>query len=255
MSAAPLLELRALRKVFGGLVAIDDLSFSVRPGEVVALLGPNGSGKTTAMNLISGALRPDGGEVLFKGQRISGLKPYRIARLGVARTFQLVRVLQTMTCQENVETGFAFRADGLRGQAARTEAAALLARVGLARHQRTMAGELTYIDSKRLELARAMALQPDLLLLDEWLAGLNPTELQQGIALIRQLVDAGLTVVLIEHVMEAVHSLCARSVVMHAGTRIADGPTREVLADPQVVKAYLGQELESESDTEHAAHA
>lgn len=253
MSTAPLLEVQSLRKVFGGLVAINDLSFSVTPGEVVALLGPNGSGKTTAMNLISGALSPDGGQVLFKGQRISGLKPYRIARLGIARTFQLVRVLGAMSCAENVEVGFAFRAGALRGHAARAEALALLERVGLADHAQTLAGELTYIDSKRLELARAMALQPDLLLLDEWLAGLNPTELRQGIALIREQADAGLTVVLIEHVMEAVHSLCARCIVMNVGSKIADGPTRDVLADPHVIKAYLGEE--DEADVEDSAHA
>ena len=242
MSTTPLLELRSLRKVFGGLVAVNDLSFSLMPGEVVALLGPNGSGKTTAMNLISGALRADGGQVLFKGRRIDGLRPFRIARLGIARTFQLVRVLGSMSCRENVEAGFAFRPRGPRGDAARDAASVLLARVGLAGQEKTGAGDLTYIDSKRLELARAIALAPDLLLLDEWLAGLNPTELQQGIALIRELAKAGLSVVLIEHVMEAVHALCARCVVMNAGTRIADGPTREVLADPHVIQAYLGEE-------------
>ncbi|MGH8033177.1 MAG: ABC transporter ATP-binding protein [Luteimonas sp.] len=224
--------------------AINDLSFTVNSGEVIGLIGPNGSGKTTAMNLISGALRSDAGRIVFNGQDIARLAPDRIARLGVARTFQLVRVLGSMNCSENVEAGLAFRPGGSHGNPARLEARALLARVGLAGKETLPAAELTYIDAKRLELARALALAPSLLLLDEWLAGLNPTELLEGIALIKQLHMAGLTVVLVEHVMDAVHSLCTRCVVMNAGVKIADGPTRQVLSDPHVIKAYLGDEDE-----------
>lgn len=235
-----LLSVRGLGKSFGGLRAVDRIGFDVAEGEVLGLLGPNGSGKTTAMNLISGLLRPDAGDIVLGGDAIAGLAPHRIARLGVARTFQLVRVLGGMTCSENVEAGMAFRQRPLFGAAARDEAAGLLAEVGLADAAGRLAGDLTYIDQKRLELARALALRPRLLLLDEWLAGLNPTELQVGIALIDKLRRQGLTVILVEHVMDAVRALCDRCVVMCAGTKLAEGDTASVLAQPEVVKAYLG---------------
>lgn len=238
--SAPLLQVDALCKSFGGLRAVDGLTFSVARGEVVGLLGPNGSGKTTALNLISGALHADSGAIVFDAQPIARMQPHRIARLGVARTFQLVRVLRGMTCMENVEAGMAFRAQPSFGAGAREEARALLARVGLAARAQVEAAELTYIDQKRLELARGLALQPQLLLLDEWLAGLNPSELREGIALIRELRTQGLTILLVEHVMEAVRALCDRCVVMNAGMKITEGPTAEVLAHPEVVSAYLG---------------
>jgi branched-chain amino acid transport system ATP-binding protein len=237
----PLLQVDGLQKSFGGLRAVSRLSFDVAPGEVLGLLGPNGSGKTTALNLISGALPAGGGAVRFDGRRIDRLAAHRIARAGVARTFQLVRVLGGMTCRENVQVAMAFRRTPSFGPGSVEEALALLGRVGLAARAEVTAGELTYIDQKRLELARALALQPRLLLLDEWLAGLNPTELQEGIALIGQLRTQGLTVVLVEHVMDAVRALCERCVVMSAGAKLADGPTAEVLADPAVVDAYLGR--------------
>lgn len=236
-----LLRVDDLQKNFGGLRAVGGLSFDVAQGEVLGLLGPNGSGKTTALNLISGALQASGGAVHFDGQRIDRLAPHRIARAGVARTFQLVRVLAGMSCFENVQVGLAFRRQPSFGPGAHDEAMELLARVGLAARAQVLAGELTYIDQKRLELARALALKPRLLLLDEWLAGLNPTELQDGVTLIRELRGQGLTVVLVEHVMEAVRALCDRCVVMRTGSKLAEGPTADVLADEAVVDAYLGR--------------
>jgi branched-chain amino acid transport system ATP-binding protein len=245
--SAPLLELQAVTRRFGGLVAVNELGFSMAPGEVVALLGPNGSGKTTAMNLISGALACHGGQIRFQGRAIESLPSHQRARLGIARTFQLVRVLPEMSCLDNVAAGMAFRPGGLFGASAQRSALQLLERVGISALAGLPASELTYIDQKRLELARALALEPALLLLDEWLAGLNPTELQQGIALIASLGRDGLGILLVEHVMDAVHALCSRAVVMNAGRKIADGPTGQVLRAPAVVQAYLGDEPATEA--------
>lgn len=241
MSAA-LLEVSGLTRRFGGLVAVDDMSLALAPGEILGLLGPNGSGKSTVLNLISGALSPDRGSIRLHGHEIASTAPHRIARLGVARTFQLVRVLASLNCRENVLAGLAFGRDGLWGHAAEQRADELLARVGLAGRANTATTEITYIDQKRLELARALALDPQLLLLDEWLAGLNPTELQQGIALVRSLRGEGMTILLVEHVMDAIRSLCDRCVVMNAGRKIAEGLPDAVLADAEVIRAYLGDD-------------
>ena len=241
MSAAPLLQVEGLRRAFGGLVAVDGLSFDVKPGEILGLLGPNGSGKTTALNLVSGALAADAGRVALDGRAVAGLPAHRLARLGVARTFQLVRVLPGLTLEENVLAGLAFGRAPLWGAPARARAAALLDRVGLA-GRGGPAAALTYGDGKRLELARALALSPRLLLLDEWLAGLNPTELRGGIALIASLRDEGLAVLMVEHVMDAIRALADRCVVMNAGRAIAEGPPAAVLADRAVIAAYLGDD-------------
>jgi ABC-type branched-subunit amino acid transport system ATPase component len=240
MNATPLLDVQGLTRRFGGLVAVDGLDLSVQSGEIVGLLGPNGSGKTTALNLISGALKPDAGSIALRGDAIAGLPPHKIARLGVARTFQLVRVLGSMTVHENVLAGLAFGTRNDWGTRAEASATDLLDRVGLGGRGTVMTSELTYIDQKRLELARALALRPELLLLDEWLAGLNPTELLQGIELVRSLRSEGIAILMVEHVMDAIRSLCDRCVVMNAGRRIAVGTPTEVLADPEVVRAYLG---------------
>jgi branched-chain amino acid transport system ATP-binding protein len=238
--ALPVLEIRGLTRAFGGLVAVNSLDLTVRSGEIVGLLGPNGSGKTTALNLVSGVLRPDSGVIRFAGQDIAGMATYRIARLGLGRTFQLVRVLDGMTCAENVIAGLAFHPERrARGELHET-AVRLLQRVGLKDYERRSASELTYIDRKRLELARALALKPRLVLLDEWLAGLNPSELLIGIALIRSLKDQGLSILLVEHVMDAIRSLCDLCVVMNGGRKIAEGSPDAVLSDPAVVEAYLG---------------
>lgn len=234
------LEIDGLRRAFGGLVAVNDLGFSVGQGEIMGLLGPNGSGKTTALNLISGVLRPDAGTIRLMGQNIAGLASYRIARLGLARTFQLVRVLDGMDCHENIKAGLAFQRPHLPAAEAELRIDTLLDRVGLAGHGRRPAADLTYIDRKRLELARALAAKRRLLLLDEWLAGLNPSELAIGIDLIRSLKAEGITIVLVEHVMAAVRALCDRCIVMSSGRKIAEGATADVLSDAAVVKAYLG---------------
>ena len=237
---APLLEVSGLTRAFGGLIAVNTVDLSVHSGQIVGLLGPNGSGKTTALNLISGVLRPDSGSIRFAGQAIGGMPAHRIARLGLARTFQLVRVLDGMSCAENVRAGLAFHRPPLSRGEIDQSVERLLRRVWLADRAGVPASGLTYIDCKRLELARALALKPRLLLLDEWLAGLNPSELLIGIALIRSLKEEGLSILLVEHVMDAIRSLCDRCVVMNSGRRIAEGRPDQVLADPAVIEAYLG---------------
>jgi len=232
-----LLQVQGLSRSFGGLRAVDALSFDVAVGEIVGLIGPNGSGKTTALNLISGMLRMDQGSVRFDGRELSGAPVHAIARAGIARTFQLVRVFQRMTVRENVQAGLMFG----RGDH-RADPSALLAQVGLSEREWQIAGQLTYIDQKRLELARALALQPRLLLLDEWLAGLNPSELVDGIKLVHTLRGAGVAVLMVEHVMEAIRPLCDRCVVMNAGCKIAEGTPQAVLSDRLVIEAYLGED-------------
>lgn len=246
LAEAPLmLEIEALTRAFGGLVAVNGIDLTVRHSEIVGLLGPNGSGKTTALNLISGVLRPDSGTIRLAGRDIAGLATHKIAHLGLARTFQLVRVLDGMSCAENVKAGLVFHRLALSRDNIDRDAAQLLERVGLPGYQHRSATGLTYIDRKRLELARALALNPRLLLLDEWLAGLNPSELLTGIELIRSLKDDGLAILLVEHVMDAIRSLCDRCVVMNGGRRIAEGTPDRVLSDPAVIEAYLGAPVDA----------
>ena len=240
--SAVALKVEAARKVFGGLVAVNDVSFEVKQGELLGLIGPNGSGKTTMLNLISGALKPTSGDIALDGDRISGLPAYKIARKGVARTFQLVRVLPSMNAAQNVMSGSVFGHRKLWGDEALHLAHELLDRVGLQGRGNMPVGAMTYIDQKRVELARALAADPRVLLLDEWLAGLNPSELKIGIALIEQISREGRTIVMVEHVMDAIRSLCGRCVVMSSGVKIAEGGVEETLSDPEVVRAYLGDD-------------
>lgn len=241
-SPAPMLEIERLQKSFGGLTATRELSFSVQEGEIVGLIGPNGSGKTTVLNLISGELRADRGEIRLAGQNLVGLAPFQICRRRVSRTFQLVRILPGLPVLENVLVGRMFGSQPTSARQARDEAMTLLDRVGLGGKEGFRAAQLTYIDQKRLELARALATRPVLLLLDEWLAGLNPTELADGIELVRQTRDSGVTMILVEHVMHAVRALCSHVVVMDAGAKVAEGTPAEVLANPDVIRAYLGDD-------------
>jgi branched-chain amino acid transport system ATP-binding protein len=235
-----LLSVRGLRKSFGGLAAVRDLSFDIRQGSITGLIGPNGSGKTTVLNLVTGELRPDAGAILFEGVDILGWPAFRICRARIARTFQLVRVLRFMTVKENVMLGRMFGSEPVAPAPAAREAEALLERVGLGGRGDRLGAQLAYIDQKRLELARALASHPRLLLLDEWLAGLNPTELRTGIELIQLIHKDGITIVMVEHVMEAIRALCARVLVMNAGERIAEGTPQTVLSEPEVMRAYLG---------------
>ena len=241
MPETSVLELHGVSKRFGGLVAVDDLSFAVRENEVLGLIGPNGSGKTTVINLISGALRPNRGEIYLREHMISEEPVRAIARAGVARTFQLVRLLPALTVVENVIAGAVFGHKRLWGGSARKYALRQLERVGMRHAVDAPTASLTYIDEKRIELARALASDPAVLLLDEWLAGLNPTELQIGIELIRSLRAEGRTIVLVEHVMGAIRSLCDRCVVMNGGAKIAEGAPQAVLSDKEVIRAYLGE--------------
>ncbi len=241
-NARAVLTIDGVTRRFGGLVAVNNMSFTVGQHEVLGIIGPNGSGKTTMMNLISGALKVSSGRISMGGRVLSEAPAHQIARWGVARTFQLVRILPSLSIIENVLAGAAFGHRPDWGAHAHSKAADLLSRLGLEGQTHMHASALTYIDQKRLELARALASDPEVLLLDEWLAGLNPTELQVGIELIAQLRQEGRTIVLVEHVMDAIRSLCDRCVVMNSGAMIAEGTPTEVLSDAEVVRAYLGDE-------------
>jgi branched-chain amino acid transport system ATP-binding protein len=238
----PLLEVERLSKGFGGVRAVNDVSFVLDEGEVLGVMGPNGSGKTTLFNLIAGALRPDTGRIRFRGAEIGGLPPHRVCAAGVARTFQLVRPFAGLTALENVLVGRLY-GRARAGAADAGEARRLLGLVGLADRAGERAARLTLVDRKRLELARALATSPRLLLLDEFMAGLNPTETAVAMTLIRDLVAQGTTVLMVEHIVWALMDLARRLIVLSAGEKIADGSPAAVAANPAVVDVYLGGDV------------
>ncbi len=239
---APLLEVRGLTKIFGGLAAVKNVDFAVQPGEVVSVIGPNGAGKTTVFNLISGFHAPTRGEVRFGGAGINRLKPHQRALLGIGRTFQIVKPFPGLSVLENVMVGaFAHTSNVAR---ARGEAMEILDFAGLAGRAEVPAGSLTLAGRKRLELARSLATRPQIILLDEVSAGLNPTEIEEMIGLLRRLAERGISAVTgVEHVMRVVMTLSDRIVVLNHGEKIAEGTPAEVAANPQVVAAYLGSEV------------
>lgn len=242
MTKRPILSVNGVTKQFGGLVAVNAMSFDVSNHEMVGVIGPNGSGKTTMMNMISGVFKPTEGQISLKGRSLSEMPAQKIAREGVGRTFQLVRLLPSLNVLENVKAGAVFGHRRRWGREADDFALEMLERVGINSMQDMPVTALTYIDQKRVELARVLAGEPKVLLLDEWLAGLNPTELATGIELINALRDEGRTIVMVEHVMDAIRSLCDRCVVMASGGKIAEGTPDNVLSDKEVVRAYLGDD-------------
>jgi branched-chain amino acid transport system ATP-binding protein len=235
---ADALVIRGLSKRFGGLRAVQEVSFTVRENETVALIGPNGAGKTTSFNLITGFHRPDSGSVSAYGREIVGLKPHDICAHGLARTFQVAKPFGAMTVLDNVMTG-AFLRDR-NTAAAREKAREAIEFVGLAAREQTAAKDLTTIDQRRLEMARALATEPRLLLLDEVMAGLNPAEIDQAVGLVGKLSQRGLTIVIVEHVMRAIMAVARHIVVLDHGQKIAEGGPREIVENPEVIRAYLG---------------
>jgi branched-chain amino acid transport system ATP-binding protein len=237
-----ILEGEGVTKYFGGLAAVSKVDFHVDQGEIVGLIGPNGAGKTTLFNLISGALATKSGAIRFKDERITGLKPHQICRMGLARTFQSVKVFPNMPVLQNVLVGSFFGTSTSMSSAnAAKEAMGFLEFVGLSAARATPAKDLTLANQKRLEVARALATKPELLMLDELMAGLNQTEMAESMELVTDLREKGITIFMIEHVMKAIMSICDRIIVLHHGEKIAEGRPQEIASNRTVVEVYLGE--------------
>lgn len=238
-----MLDGKEVAKKFGGLWAVSGIDFFVKKGQIIGLIGPNGSGKTTLFNLITGFHSADRGKILFNGEDITRYKPYQIAKLGIARTFQLVRPFHELTVLGNVAVAALYGRENIRTMARGKERArSVLDFVGLESKKDATVNDLMAVEMKRLELARALAIKPELLLLDETFSGLNPSEIQGAIKLIHRIRDdLGITIFMIEHVMKAVMGTCEKIIVMHYGVKLTEGEPEEVAKDPSVIKAYLGQ--------------
>jgi branched-chain amino acid transport system ATP-binding protein len=236
-----ILRTKKVTKAFGGLVAVKEVDLEIKKGEIFGLIGPNGAGKTTLFNLISGVYRPNSGTIEFDGKAFTGIRrPNQVCRLGIARTFQVVKPFGNLTALENVMIGGFSR---LRDEhQARKEAADILDYIGLGERKATPASSLTLADRKRLEVARALATKPKLLLLDEVMAGLTPHEIDETLPLLRRIREEGITLFVVEHVMHAIMSLSDRIAILHHGEKIMEGSPQEVAKDERVIKAYLGEE-------------
>ena len=238
---ALLLEVDGLYKSFGGLMAINGVDFFLQEGEILGLIGPNGSGKTTLFNLIAGVFRPDRGTIKFDGKDITGTSPAAVCQMGVARTFQITRPFPFLTVLDNVKLGRAYGSKPAKTlDVAEREANEIVEFIGLGPKRFAVAGRLGLIDRKRLELGKAMATKPKLLLLDEIMAGLNPTEIEAATGLVRQIRDTGVSLIVIEHMMRAIVGMSDRLIVLNTGVRIAEGSPKDVFCDQQVIEAYLG---------------
>ena len=249
---AHFLECRNITKIFGGIKALSDVQLKVEPNSITGVIGPNGAGKTTLFNIISGTFPPTSGHVMFKGKKISGMSPAKICRLGIARTYQLVRPFNSLSAMENVMIGLGFgRAEPMNKKDRVTEAFRILQMVGLENKVNHVAEGLTLVEKKHLEIARALATAPEILLLDEVVSGLNPTEVSKTVATIRQIQESGTTVIMIEHILKVVITLCQRVVVLNYGVQIAEGPPKDVIRDAAVVEAYIGKS-EDEGAEPHA---
>ena len=244
----PILEGQGVTKYFGGLAAVSDVDFSIEQGEAFGLIGPNGAGKTTLFNLISAALTPKSGTILFKGEDITGIKPHKICRKGVARTFQTVKIFPDLPALQNVVLGSYFgNTTEMSSADVVKQASEILEFVSLSGVATTPAKDLTLANQKRLEVARALATNPELVLLDEIMAGLNPAEVAQAMQLVTRIRDRGITIIMIEHVMKAIMNVCERIMVLHHGEKIAEGTPQEIATSEKVIKVYLGKKKDAGS--------